>query len=70
MPERDVHGVARPLGQRDAAHVRARGIPFGRVDVDGDWQVPGVDDATIRKMTLAFFEEAFNEDNAALKKYK
>jgi len=32
--------------------------------------VPGADDATIRKMTLAFLEEAFNEDSAALKKYK
>jgi len=41
-----------------------------RVDVEGDWHVPGVDDASIKKMTLAFFAEAFNEDNAALKKYK
>jgi hypothetical protein len=41
-----------------------------RVDVDGDWIVPGVDDATIRKQALAFLEEAFNEDNAALKKYQ
>jgi hypothetical protein len=41
-----------------------------RVDVEGDWVVPGADDATIRKMTLAFLEEAFNEDTAALKKYK
>ena len=41
-----------------------------RVEVEGDWQVPGVDEATIRKMTLGFLEEAFNEDNAALKKYK
>ena len=44
--------------------------PKTRVDVDGDWKVPGQDDATIRKMTLAFLEEAFNEDSAALKKYK
>ena len=41
-----------------------------RVDVEGDWVMPGADDATIKKMTLAFLGEAFNEDNAALKKYK
>jgi hypothetical protein len=41
-----------------------------RVDVEGNWLVQGVDDATVKKLTLAFLEEAFNEDNAALRKYK
>ena len=41
-----------------------------RVDVEGDWVVPGVDAATVKKMALAFLSEAFDEDNAALKKYK
>lgn len=40
-----------------------------RVDVEGDWIIPGIDEATIRKNALAFLEEAFNEDTAALKKY-
>ena len=44
--------------------------PKTRVDVDGDWRVLGLDDAAIRKATLAFLEEAFNEDNATLKRYK
>lgn len=41
-----------------------------RVEVEGDWQIPGMDDVSVRKMALGFLEEAFNEDNAALKKYK
>src|SRR5205807_10446609 len=73
--------VNRPRGyQVEATEGRTKGTTFSqvytpmgqktRVDVDGDWKVPGQDDATIRKMTLAFLEEAFNEDSAALKKYK
>jgi hypothetical protein len=44
--------------------------PKTRVEVEGDWRVPGMDDVSVRKMALGFLEEAFNEDNAALKKYK
>lgn len=65
-----VEAIAGPTKGTKFSQVYTRMGDKTRVDVEGDWHVPGVDDATIRKMTLAFFEEAFNEDNAALKKYK
>ena len=66
----DVEAIAGPTKGTKFSQVYT---PMGkktRVDVEGDWVAKGVDDATIRKMTLAFLEEAFNEDSATLKNYK
>jgi uncharacterized membrane protein len=41
-----------------------------RVDVDGEFVSPGVADNDIKKGVLAYFAQAFEEDNANLKKYK
>lgn len=41
-----------------------------RVVVEGDFQIQGLDESQTRKAVLDYFEMVFNEDNAALKKYK
>jgi len=41
-----------------------------RVDVDGEFVAPGMDEGALRKGVLAYFAQAFEEDNANLKKYK
>ncbi len=41
-----------------------------KVVVEGEFVNAKTDDATIRKGTLAYLEEVFNEDQAALRKYK
>ena len=41
-----------------------------KVVVEGEFIAQGVDDATMRKNALAMLELVFNEDSAALKKYK
>ena len=41
-----------------------------KVEVAGEFKVQGLDDQATKKAALALLEEFFNEDNAALKKYK
>jgi ligand-binding SRPBCC domain-containing protein len=41
-----------------------------KVEVVGEFKIQGLDDTATKKAALAFLEEIFNEDNAALKKYK
>lgn len=41
-----------------------------KVEVAGDFRVEGMDDVAAKKSVLAYFNEVFNEDNAALQKYK
>ncbi len=41
-----------------------------KVVVEGEFFWTGADDTTVRKNTLAYFAETFNEDNKALQKYK
>src|SRR2546422_3049712 len=41
-----------------------------KVVVEGEVAQAGADDATTKKNALSYFAEVFNEDNAALKKYK
>jgi len=41
-----------------------------KVEVAGDFRVEGFDEAATRKAILAYLEEVFNEDNAALKRFK
>ena len=41
-----------------------------KVVVEGEFVNPSVDDANLRKGTLAYFEEVFSEDQASLRKYK
>ena len=41
-----------------------------RVEVDGEFVSPGAADNEIKKGVLAYFAQAFEEDNANLKKYK
>lgn len=41
-----------------------------KVVVEGEFQMAGADETTLRKAVLANFEEVFNEDSAALRKYK
>ncbi len=40
------------------------------VKVTGDWKMAGLDDATIKKNVLSYFEVVFKEDNVALRTYK
>ncbi len=50
-----------------------RYTPMGaktRIDVDGEFRMQGMDEAATRKAALGFLAEVFDEDNAALKKYK
>jgi len=41
-----------------------------KVQVDGEFNVQGMDDASAKKAVLSMFEMVFNEDNANLKNYK
>jgi hypothetical protein len=41
-----------------------------RVEVEGEFHFQGMDDASTRKAALGFLAQVFDEDNAALKKYK
>jgi len=41
-----------------------------KVEVVGDFRAEGMDDAATKKAVLAYFQEVFAEDSAALKKYK
>ncbi len=41
-----------------------------RVEVDGDFHMQGMDETSTKKAVLGFLAEFFDEDNAALKKYK
>ena len=41
-----------------------------RVDVEGEFHMQGMDDASTHKAALGFLAQVFDEDNAALKKYK
>jgi len=41
-----------------------------RVDVEGDFVSTGASDNEVKKGVLAYFAQAFEEDNANLKKYK
>jgi len=48
-------------------------MPLGdktRVEVEGDFRMHGRDDSEIRKSVLAYFDEVFHEDNAALQRFK
>lgn len=50
-----------------------RYTPMGaktRVEVEGDFRMQGMDEAATRKAALGYLSDLFNEDNAALKKYK
>jgi len=49
-----------------------RYTPMGsktRVEVEGEFHMQGMDEASTRKAALGFLAEVFDEDNAALKKY-
>lgn len=41
-----------------------------RVEVEGDFRMHGMDDSQIRKSVLAYFDEVFHEDDAALQRLK
>ena len=41
-----------------------------KVEVDGEFKVEGMDDASAKKAVLGFLEMVFNEDSANLKNYK
>jgi ligand-binding SRPBCC domain-containing protein len=41
-----------------------------KVEVNGEFKFEGLDDESTRKAALAMLEEVFNEDTAALRKYK
>jgi hypothetical protein len=41
-----------------------------RVDVEGEFKMQGMDEASIKKAALGFLAEVFDEDNATLRKYK
>lgn len=41
-----------------------------RVDVEGEFHMQGMDEAATKKAALGFLAQIFDEDNAALKKYK
>lgn len=41
-----------------------------KVEVAGDYRIQGLDETATKKAALAFLEEVFNEDTAALKKFK
>jgi ligand-binding SRPBCC domain-containing protein len=48
-------------------------IPMGnktKVQVEGEFMVQGMDDASTKKAVLAMFEMLFNEDSANLKNFK
>ncbi len=50
-----------------------RYTPMGgrtRVDVEGEFHMQGMDEASTRKAALGFLSEVFDEDQASLKKYK
>ncbi len=50
-----------------------RYTPMGsktRVEIDGEFRMQGMDDASTRKAALGFLAEVFDEDQASLKKYK
>ncbi len=50
-----------------------RYTPMGgktRVDVEGEFRMQGMDDASTRKAALGFLAEVFDEDQASLKKYR
>ena len=50
-----------------------RYTPLGgktRVEVEGEFHMQGMDDASTRKAALGFLAEVFDEDQASLKKYK
>lgn len=50
-----------------------RYTPMGaktRVEVEGDFRMQGMDETATRKAALGYLSDLFNEDNAALKKYK
>lgn len=50
-----------------------RYVPKGdrtRVEVRGDWTIEGLDEATTKRMALAFLAEMFEEDAKALKSYR
>lgn len=50
-----------------------RYTPMGsktRVDVEGEFRMQGMDEASTRKAALGFLAEVFDEDQASLKKYK
>lgn len=41
-----------------------------RVEVERDFRIQGMDDSQIRKSVLAYFDEVFREDDAALQRLK
>jgi ligand-binding SRPBCC domain-containing protein len=41
-----------------------------KVEVAGEFKMQGLNDEATKKAALGFLEEAFNEDNAALRKFK
>ena len=41
-----------------------------KVELAGDFKIQGMDDAGTKKAVLAYFNEVFTEDTAALAKYK
>jgi hypothetical protein len=41
-----------------------------RIEVEGDFKMQGMDDASTKKAALGFLAEMFDEDNANLKRYK
>lgn len=50
-----------------------RYTPMGnrtRVEVEGDFRMQGMDESATKKAAMGFLSELFDEDNAALKKYK
>jgi hypothetical protein len=50
-----------------------RYTPMGnrtRVDVEGDFRLQGMDDASTRQAALGFLAEVFQEDQASLGRYK
>lgn len=50
-----------------------RYTPMGnqtRVEVDGDFRIQGMDDASTRAAALGFLNQVFEEDQASLQKYR
>lgn len=66
----DMEYLAGPMKSSKHTHTYTPMADKTRVDVIGDFRIEGLDDGSTRKAVLAYFEQAFNEDNAALQNYK
>ena len=57
-------------GSKMAQTYTSLGAAKTKASVEGEYKMPGIDDAGIRKSVLSFLEQAFNEDTRNLKQYK